>query len=156
MKLYELTDEIRLIESMMEDEDCDIESFTLALDGLNEEKAAKLANIGLLVKEANAEVAARKEAIKHLQDQNKSSANRIDWLKGYISAHFDEKVKTPLVSINMQKGREALKVQDATLLPDNYFKEPEPDAALIKQAIKDGYEVPGAEMVRGSDFVVIR
>lgn len=155
MKLYELHEEMRLIEQMLDQEDVDQESFNAALDRLNTEFEAKISNIGLLVKQLKADVDARKEVMKDLQARNRASENRIDWLKGYLAQHLEKPVKTPLVTVSKQKGRERVVIDGE--LPDDLliFREPEPDKAKVKQALEDGREI-AAHMERGEDFVVIR
>ena len=156
MKLYEITQEMEVIEQMMEGEDVDQESFQLALDSLNVEYQTKVANTGLLVKNLKADADAIDAAIKDLKAKKDATNNRIDWLKSYMTENFQEKVKTPLVSVNMQKGRERLEIREGTEFDSGYYKAPELNTTLIRERLKDGEEIEGAEIVRGPDFLVIR
>lgn len=155
VKLYELHEEMRLIEQMLDQEDVDQESFSAALDRLNTEFESKVSNIGLLVKQLKADIEARKEVVKDLQARNRASENRIDWLRNYLSQHLEKTVKTPLVTVSRQKGREKVVIDGD--LPDDLmiYREPEPNKAAVKQAIEDGREVL-AHIERGDDVVVIR
>lgn len=156
MRLFEISQELEVIQSMLEQDDVDQESFGAALASLNIEYEAKVANTGLLIKNLKADEAAISEAIKGLQSKKSTVARRIDWLKGYIAENFNGKVKTPLVSVSMQKGREKLVVDEGATFQPDYYKEPELDKSLVKQAITDGFEFDGARIERGDDFVVVR
>lgn len=157
MKLYQLAEEMAVIEKMLDQDDVDQESFQKALDSLNTEFDAKVANIGLLVKQIQADNEARDQAIKELQARKKAASNRVDWLKGYLKAHLDKTVKTPLVTVAKQKGRERVVIDDQDQLPEDCLvvRPPEPNKSLILQRLKEG-EVSGAHIERGEDFVVIR
>ena len=155
MKLYELSAEIRDIEAMLEAEDVDQDSFLAALDAVTIERDAKIANVGLLIKEIRAEQDIRKQAIKQLQERNKSADNRIEWLREYIANHMDTPVKTALVSVNKQKGRLSLVVSDEAQLPDRFYRK-ELNKTELKSAVTSGEEYYGVSMERGQDIVVVR
>ena len=157
MKLYEIAEEMALLQRMLQEEEgVDEESFTKAIDACNIELGAKIANIGLLVKEINADIAARDAVIKDLQARNKAASNRVDWLKGYICAHINEPVKTPLIRVRKQQGRERVDIIGD--LPTQYLiqQEPIPDKAAIMAALKADLLVEGAVLGRGDDYVVIQ
>lgn len=158
MRLYEIAEDLAIIEQMIDQEDVDQESFQKALDSLNTEFESKVANIGLLVKQLQADNEARANAIKDLQARSQAASRRVDWLKGYLKAHLDRTVKTPLVTVSKQKGRERVIVDDPAALPPDCLvvRDPEPNKTLILQRLKGGDEVPGARIERGDDFVVIR
>ena len=155
MKLYELTEEIRTLEQMLERDDVDQDSFLAALDGLRIEKDAKIANTGLLIKQLRADTNARKDAIRSLQERNKTTENHIAWLVGYLGIHVEHTVKTPLVTVSKQKGRERLMVDADAQLPDLFYRK-ELNKSALRDALKDGEEYHGVRMERGDDFVVVR
>ena len=68
MKLYELTEEMRVLEAMLDAEEVDPDSFQAALRGMSAERDIKIANIGLLIKEKRAAIAMRMEAKKKLDE----------------------------------------------------------------------------------------
>lgn len=158
MKLYELTEELRLLERMLDEDDVDQVSFSLALDGLNEEIKAKVANIGLLIRQKDADIEARKTLVKQLQDKNKRDEGRITWLKQYAMAHMDKDVKTPLISVSKRPGREVVYITLEADLPPKYLKyqEPVPDKRLLLEDLQAGKLIPGAYLAHGDDYLVIR
>ncbi len=158
MKLYELTDELKTLERMLDEEDVDQISFAKAMDGLNEDIKAKVANIGLLIRQKDADVDARKALIKQLQDKNKADEGRITWLKQYALAHMDKDVKTPLISVTKRPGREVVYITLEADLPAKYLKhqEPVPDKQLLLKDLQAGTVIPGAYLAHGDDYLVIR
>ncbi|MBM6697109.1 siphovirus Gp157 family protein, partial [Bifidobacterium pullorum subsp. saeculare] len=58
----------------------------------------------------------------------------------------------------LQTGRdESVEVWDSAQLPRDYMRETvkvEPDKTLIKKAIKDGFDVPGAKLVQKDRLVL--
>lgn len=92
-------------------------------------------------------------------DQVKQARKRSEWLRGYLSSHMDACGIVSLKSddgtfvAKLDKGRdESVEVFDEKQLPIGYLREIpaeyKPDKALIKHAIKDGFTVPGARLVK--------
>ena len=155
MKLYQLTDELRALEAMMESEDVDEESFQAAVDSLQIERDAKIANIGLLIKEWRADVEARKEVARQLKERNEAAERRIRWMLDYVSQNIDEPVKTPLVSVRKQQGRMGVVVAPDAQLPDRFYRK-EVNKTELKAAIDAGEEYYGVSLERGQPFVVVK
>lgn len=155
MKLFEIDAEIRLIEQMLEDEDVDAESFEAALDNLKIERDAKLANIGLLIKELRADIQSRKDLIKSLQEANTASQGRIDRLSRYALEHMESPVKTPVVALRKQQGRWSLNISKEAQLPDRFYRK-EVNKSALREALDDGERYHGVNLVRGNDYLVIR
>lgn len=157
MKLYEISQEMEVLQRLLEEEDCDQESFEAAIQSLNIELEAKVANIGLLIKNLRADIEARKVAIERLQADTAATERRIDWLKGYLLAHLpDRPVKTALVTVRRNQGREQVSITGDVPVQYLVVVPPRPDKAALLHDLKEGREIPGAELIRGEDFVTIR
>lgn len=96
---------------------------------------------------------------KDLMARVKTQKKRGEWLRGYLASHMAacgiEQIKDErgIFTAKLEVGRdEAVEVFDAAQVPFNYMREipakSEPDKALMKKAIKDGFEVPGAKLVK--------
>lgn len=96
---------------------------------------------------------------KDLLARVKAARGRTKWLHTYLGSHMaaigitEIKDERGLFKAVLAPGRdEAVEVFDAAQVPFNYMREipakQEPDKTLIKKAIKDGFEVPGAKLVR--------
>lgn len=94
-----------------------------------------------------------------LAKQAKSIKKRADWLKGYL---LDNMARAGITEIAASDGSfkvkryperdESVEVFDAKQVPMDYMREVpakhEPDKTLIKRAAKDGFDIPGARLVK--------
>lgn len=105
-------------------------------------------------KQADMVEAAGKELIERARAQRK----RIDWLRSYLAQHMAACQITEIrdergtFTAKLYPGRDkSVEVFDANQLPSDYMREIpakyEPDKTLIKKAISDGFDVPGARVV---------
>ena len=100
-----------------------------------------------------------KEYIKELTAKVKVAEKRQDWLRNYLQDHMAAAGITEIADergifkASLAVGRdESVDVFDEAQLPPDYLREipakHEPDKTLIKKAIKDGFEVPGARIIK--------
>lgn len=96
---------------------------------------------------------------KALLDRVKTARKRSTWLRQYLHSHMVACGVTEIRSddgtfkASLAIGRdESVDVFDAAQLPADYMREipatSEPDKTLIKRALKDGFDVPGAKLVK--------
>lgn len=127
------------------------------LDDLKMEREKKLEGVGLWIKNLEAE----KEAVKHesdnLADRAKRLGKKIDGLKGYLAYALDgQKFSTPKVAVSFRKS-ESVNIPDEMLIEDKFCNisvQRKPDKTLIKNALKNGEEVKGAELVTKSNISI--
>lgn len=104
-------------------------------------------------------IASIKGYAKELTDKIKTAEKRNEWLTRYLREHMaaagitEIKDERGIFTATLAKDRdEAIEVFDEKQLPQDYLREipakHEPDKTLIKKAIKDGFEVPGAKLVK--------
>jgi hypothetical protein len=95
---------------------------------------------------------------KDLLARVKTARKRSEWLRQYLGSHMaacglkEIKDERGLFKATLAAGRdEAIEIFDEAQVPFNYMVEvpatQKPDKALIRKAIKDGFEVPGAKLV---------
>lgn len=73
-----------------------------------------------------------------------------------MSSYLDgQKFSTDKVAISFRKTS-SVNVTDLTQIPDQYLKfaDPTPDKTAIKNAIKDGVVIDGAEIVEGQSISI--
>ena len=103
---------------------------------------------------------------KSLLDRVRTARKRSQWLRQYLSSHMAAagvmsiKSDDGTFSAKLEIGRdESVEVFDAAQIPADYMREipakHELDKTLIKKAIKDGFEVPGAKLI-AKDRLTIR
>ena len=120
------------------------------LDELQMAREQKLENIGLYIKNLEAE----KEAVKHekdnFADREKRLGKKIESLKGYLTYALDgQKFSTPKVAVSFRRS-ESVHITDEYLIPDEYkifTVVKKPDKGVIKDALKKGKEIMGCELV---------
>ena len=152
MKLYEIDEAILECVDKETGEIIDPEK----LDALQMEREAKIEGVALWKKDLDAEAKAIREEEVKLADRRRVLENRANGLKGYLQhALGGQKFSTPRVAISYRKG-ESVSIYDAEKLPLCYMrqKDPEPDKKFIKEALKAGKEVPGAELVESTSIQI--
>ena len=134
---------------------------TEQLDKLQMERDAKLENVACWIKDLKAEAEALKNEKQALAERQKVAENKAESLKKWLAyALQGEKFKTPKCAISFRKS-EAVEVTDEGL--NNLMKEhdelltykaPEPNKTAIKQALKDGLNVEGVQLVQNISTII--
>lgn len=152
--LYELD---AIIESLLDQEDpetgellCDMEQ----LEAVLMERDTKIENIALYIKNKTAEAEAIKTEKMNLEKRQKAAANKAERAKGFLEEYLKgQKFSTPKVAVSYRKSK-AVEINETAFWPwavdhTEYVrrKDPEPDKAAISAALKNGQEIPGAELV---------
>ena len=117
------------------------------------------------LEQARAIVATKSQAVaafilddEALMAKVKTARKRSERLREYLRLHMDAagvlsiKSDDGTFACKLEKERdESIEVFDDKQLPADYLREKvtvEPDKTLIRRALKDGFEVPGARLVR--------
>lgn len=121
--------------------------------------ATKAQAVAAFVLDNEAQADMVEQHAKALLDRVKAARKRSEWLRQYLQSHMtacgitEIKADDGTFKASLSIGRdESVEIFDAAQLPADYMREipakSEPDKALIKKAMKDGYDVPGARMVK--------
>lgn len=156
MTLYEIDKALMSFEFEVDEETGEILNAS-DLDELQMARQDKIENIGLYIKNLEAE----KEAVKHekdnFADREKRLGKKIESLKGYLGyALKGEKFSTPKVAVSFRKSESVL-VKDEHLVPDKYCEFTtvrKPNKTNLKKALKDGEEIMGVELVEKQNVSV--
>lgn len=162
MTLYDIDQRlVTLIEDAFDIEDgviCESEEeLAKKIDEVQLDLESKIENIGLYIKNLEADAEAIKKEEDNLKARRKSAENKIEGLKrylnGYLSACYPNdddrakwKFKTPKVVLGYRKST-TVEVPDVSVLDKNFLRvktETFADKTAIKDAIKNGREVKGA------------
>lgn len=153
MKLYELAEQFKQLQEMLEDENADIELIQNTLEGVECEFNEKAENIAKLIKTLDYEVEILKSEKERIENKIKSKAAKKDWLKEYLQKQMEiakkEKIKTPLFNISIQNNPPSVDIIDMEtfkLAGAKYLipQEPKIDKRALIEDLKAGIEVPGA------------
>lgn len=123
---------------------------------LNMDRDTKIENVGLWIKDLNAEATAIKAEADNLTARRRAIENKVKGLQSYIDYALEgEKFKTPRLSVSYRKSSSVV-VSDIRELPERFlrYREPEADKNAIKEALKAGETVNGAELVENMSIII--
>jgi len=152
MNLYEINEEILNCVDLETGEIVEadkLEELQIAFD-------VKVENVGCWIKNLLAEASALKEEKEKLAKRQSTCKNKAESLKEYLgNVLAGQKFKTSKVSISFRKT-EAVSAIDITKVEDDYlkYKEPELNKTKIKEAIKAGVNVLGAELITSNNIQI--
>lgn len=149
MKLYEIDAGILECFDLETGEILDEEK----LEKLQLEREKKIENVGLFIKNLEAEKAAVKAEKENFAKREKSIDRKIEGLKGWLKyalgvddhAEKPPKFATSKVVISFRKS-ESVEVNDS-ILPKKWFRKKidlSPDKTAIKEALNNGVKIKGA------------
>ena len=134
---------------------------TEQLDKLQMERDTKLENVACWIKELKAEAEAIKAEKQILSNRQKMAENKAESLKNWLAYALDgQKFSTAKCAVSFRntesveitpEGLEALMKEHDELLT---YKAPEPNKTAIKQAIKDGLNVAGVQLVQNISTII--
>ena len=158
--LYELATSYRALADKLNDLDLPEEVVADTLEAESGDLMEKGVSIAKMFRNMNALALQIEEAEAEMYARRKAIQKRAASLKEYLKANMEKagitKIDSPWFSISISQNPEAVTVDDESLIPRDYFKEIpatfQLDKNLVKVAIKDGYEVPGAHLSRGTNL----
>lgn len=155
MTLYEINEQIaKAIELGFDPETGEILDET-ALEQLQLDRNDKIENICLFIKDLKAEAAALDAEKKNLDARATVAKRKSDSLSRYLQAMLDgEKFKTARCSISYRKTQ-AVNVTDQAMIPKQFIRiKEEPDKIALKDALKEGFEIPGAFLEERMSMII--
>ena len=160
MKLYELTENFRNLQELLENPDIPQEMILEALNSIEGDIFEKLENIVKLLRSLEADIKIIKEEKQRLQAKQSSLENRCVNIKAYLETSLKalgkDKVKSGLFTLSIGKNPTSVNVVDLKAIPEDYlkFKEPEVDKKAVLADLKQGREIPGAELIQTESLKV--
>ena len=138
------------------------------LDAIDGEMADKLANCGAFVKQLTAEAGALDAEIKSPRQRSASKKREIERFKKYIMdcmINADvKKVDEPLAKLTIRQNAESVEVADELGFIDwaqrndrddlLRYSTPDINKTAVKDAIRSGTELPGAQIVRTKSLII--
>ena len=148
MNLYELSQNYLAVQEM----DLEPETLKDTLDSIEDAIEDKAENIAKWIRNLEADKKAFEEEEKRFKEKKQATDNRIKSLKLYLEDNMrligKTKFKAGVFNFSIQNNPPSVEVFDEALLPERFLIEQPPkiDRAGIKELLKAGEEVPGAEL----------
>ena len=154
--LYKAAEELR---DLLDEIDPETGEFYEGIDRARSLVERKSKAVAAYILQTEAEADFVEQHAKAMMDRARTARKRSAWLKTYLRENM---AATGVLSIKSDDGTfsaklererdESVDVFDEKQLPSDYTREVpakyEPDKTLIKKALKDGYDVPGARLVK--------
>lgn len=148
-----MLDLIQVDEETGEIEPATLESVQIA----SEEKIIATA---MYIRRLDALNKATKETIQDLQERVRADSKRIEALKYLMTKAMDSlqytEVKSPEVTLSFRKSS-SVEITDSDALPEQFLRTKtvvEPDKAAIKNALKAGEKIQGAQLVESRNLQI--
>lgn len=160
--LYELSSDFAQLLDMAENEEIDIDLISDTLESIEVGIEDKFENIAKLIKNLSGKSEMFKVEENRLKTRRTSMEKKTDWLKGYLLTSLELTKKTKVEAgtfvVRKQKNPQGVLVKDVINLNSKYVKygEPKADLKLIKEDLKAGVTVDGAELAPDSYHVRIQ
>ena len=149
--LYQLTSQYQVLTDL----DIPIEEKADTLELIEESIQEKGKNIGFVLQSFDVQEAALKTHLADVQAKIKAIQNHRERLKEYLKEGMErcdiQKIESPYFTISLQKSPASVVIDDEGQIPDDYFEyKRTPKKSLIKEAISEGYEIPGCHLETGN------
>lgn len=153
-KLYELTAALDGFELQVDEDTGEITNID-ELDALQMERDEKVENVALYIKNLLSDAEAYKREKESFLKKQQEAQRKADSLKEYLAFNLKgEKFKSDRVQISYRKS-ESVKITDMAELPVEFkVMDVTADKRSIKQAIKEGHTIPGAELVEKEGITI--
>jgi hypothetical protein len=167
MNLFKLANEYKeAYDYLMSIDDMPEEVIRDTLDGLGGTFEENVLNLAKHIQDTEYEVIAIKTAIDDFKKKKQYLENHIESCKNYILNSMSraeiKKISSPDKSlfnfkISTRLNQPALDIIDEKLIPENYYKTEvitSINKAMIRSDLKEGIEVPGAQLSQGMSLCI--
>ena len=155
--LYEIAHEHRaMVEALMSTQD-DAAAIADTIEAESYPLEVKAQNVAYANRNLEASADAIKAAEKQMAERRKAIENRAQRVKEYLQTCMQiagmTKIECPHFALTIKNNPASVEVLDEKQIPQDYMREIpakfEIDKTLIKKAIADGFDVPGAKLTQG-------
>ena len=152
MKLYEIAESFKNLESLLDDENIPKEMIEQALNEVQGTLEDKITGMCKYIKSIESDVEGIKNEVTRLEKMKKVKTNAITSIKIYmfdqLKALNMQKIKTPLFNVSIAKNPGSLIILDDTKIPMIYVVPQELvfDKKAMLKDLKDNIEIQGCEI----------
>lgn len=158
MNIYQLTTQFQHDAAKLADLDLDEQTLVDTLESLSGDFDEKATNTIMVARNLGVTAQAIKDAAAAMLDRAKAMENRAAALNKRVfeamQATGITRIECPYFALSIAKNPPAVDVFDNLQIPADYMREIPatytPDKALIKKALQDGFDVPGARLTQSA------
>ena len=165
LTLFEIASQYRHITDVLMDSGCDEQTLTDTLEGEEWPLALKAQNYGFVIRNLESTAANIKAAEVQMAERRKSIEKRAAALAERLKTGLEiagiTKLDCPHFAISVRTNPASVDVWDEKQIPAEYMRTPEPvppvavpDKIAIAKAIKEGKDVPGTQLTRGTKLII--
>ncbi len=169
MKLYEISEQLKTFQQMAEDGFFEDEQTILdTLESIQMEFDNKLENIACMYKGLSVEADAIEAEAKSLMERASKARKTCDWLKDYMTANLQSvgqtKFESPRVRLSFRKSESVSVTNEEVLFNSLQASGMDSLASVVetvkfdkkglKQALKDGIELNGVELIKNNNMKI--
>lgn len=156
--LYELTGQY--LDIYLMDIDEETKADTLESIDWQEQFEQKAEGYGHVIKNLEADVAMYKAEEANFKAKKQAAQKKLDYIKGNVMTAMtvtgQTEIRSGALTLKVQKNPESVQV-DEDILPKKYFAkkvELKPDKTTLKELLKSGKKIKGAELIRTEKLVI--
>lgn len=151
--IYKLTSDYKHLQQLIEDGEIDETQAADTFDAIKADLESKVVNSGYVIKNLEADVEARAEAIKQLSERNKKAKKAILAIKQRAMHALEtaniKKINDPIMPVRIKNNPEKADVIDEKDIPAFYFRQKyELNRTKLTADLKAGKPVTGAKLIR--------
>jgi hypothetical protein len=157
--LYQLTHQLRELERLADEGEVPEEVLRDTLEGLTGEIQVKAENVAAYLRNVESSAEAIDDAIKQMQARKSRLESHANYLRRYLHTNMEAsgitKISCPWFTVAIKQNPPRIIVDDPALIPADLMVHPPapapyPDKAAIKERLKDGQDVAGVHIERGT------
>lgn len=157
LTLYEVAHEHRaMVEALMSTQD-DAAAIADTIEAESYPLEIKAQSVAYAIRNMEATAEAIKAAEAQMAERRKAIENRAKRIKEYLQSCMEiagmSKIECAHFALTIKNNPASVEVLDEKQIPQDYMREVPAsfviDKTLIKRAISDGFEVPGAKLTQG-------
>jgi hypothetical protein len=157
--LYQIAGDFLAIANKLEDSDLPPEVIADTLESVSGDLQEKATNVAKFSQNLRSTAAAIREAAKAQVERAKAIERKAEQIEKYIKDNMERcgmvKIECPYFTIAIKNNPPMVVIDDEKALGIEYFTYPEPppptpDKKLIAEVLKNGGEVAGAHLERGT------
>lgn len=163
LSLYVIASDYRAMVEHLQNTQDDAQAIADTIEGESGDLTTKAQNVAYAIRNLEESAAAIKRAEADMAERRKRIEKRAEQIRDYLKASMElagvSKIDCPHFALSIAKNPASVEIFEPGLIPPDYMKETPPppptvDKNLVKQALKDGFDVPGAKLANGTRLVI--